>query len=73
MKQLANLRSALLEELGGNDARLRFINTRLILSIGVDLNDVGLEVRDAQKVQEAFETLQKMGFLKKRKEGGRGA
>ena len=49
------------------------MNTRLILSIGVDLNHIpkGAD-NDATKVRLALDTLGKMGFLQ-RKEGGRGA
>lgn len=70
--RLSTIRSLLLSELGGNEARLNFINTRLILSIDVDLNTIGLEDRDPQKVAVTVETLRKMGFLK-HGEGGRGA
>ena len=73
MERLSAIRSALLRELSGNDTRLRFINTRLILSVGVDLNEIsGADDRDAAKVKLTLETLNKMGFLK-HSEGTRGA
>lgn len=53
-----------MSELSGNDARLRFVNTRLILSIGVDLYTfTAAEDRDERKVRATVDTLQKMGFL----------
>lgn len=65
VERLSAIRSALLRELSGNDTRLRFINTRLILSVGVDLNEIsGADDRDANKVKLTLETLNKMGFLK---------
>ncbi|HEX9620046.1 MAG TPA: hypothetical protein VF989_07930 [Polyangiaceae bacterium] len=51
----------MLQELSGNDARMRFINTRLILSVGVDLY---AEEQDPGKAELAEDTLKKMGFLK---------
>ncbi len=73
MERLTNIRSALLTELAHNHARFLFVNTRLILSIGVDLNHIPkAHDSDATKVRLAIETLGKMGFLQ-RKEGGRGA
>lgn len=60
------------KELSGNDARLRFINTRLILTIGVDLYAVTpVEDVDAARVRITLDALQKMGFLKT--EGARGS
>lgn len=65
VERLSSIRAALLRELAGSDARLRFINTRLILSVGVDLNQFTLaEDGDPNKVGVAIETLQKMGFLR---------
>jgi hypothetical protein len=65
LRRLANIREALLNELSGNTARLRFINTRLILSIGVDLmSATPAEDSDAARVKTTLETLHKMGFLK---------
>lgn len=69
LARLSHMRAALLRELAGNDAKLRFVNTRLILSVGIDLNDiVHAEDNDPRKVKTALEALHKMGFLK---EGGR--
>lgn len=63
--RLTSIRSALLQELAGNDARLHFINTRLILTVGVDLSDIrGIDDDDANKVELTVSTLHKMGFLK---------
>lgn len=65
MQRLAGIREALLNELSGNTARLRFINTRLILTIGVDLvSATPAEDVDPARVQATLETLHKMGFLK---------
>ena len=65
LQRLASIREALLNELSGNTARLRFINTRLILSIGVDLiSATPAEDTDADRVKATLETLHKMGFLK---------
>ena len=72
MQRLTSIREALLSELSGNDARLRFINTRLILSIGVNLIMIKPnEDADERRVRMTLDTLQKMGFLKE--EGGRGS
>lgn len=60
-------------ELGGNVARLRFINTRLILSIGIDLFTTSLtEAMDPILAKKAFETLNQMGLLLPKKEVRRG-
>ncbi len=60
-------------ELGGNVARLRFINTRLILSIGIDLFTTSLtEAMDPSLAKKAFETLNQMGLLLPKKEVRRG-
>jgi hypothetical protein len=65
LQRLASIREALLNELSGNTARLRFINTRLILTIGVDLVSVTpTEDSDPVRVKATLETLHKMGFLK---------
>ncbi len=65
-ERLSFLRSALLRELGGNETRLRFINTRLILSVGVDLNDITHnDEHDQRKIALTLESLVKMGFLAK--------
>ena len=65
LQRLASIREALLNELSGNTARLRFINTRLILSIGVDLvSATPAEDSDPVRVKATLETLHKMGFLK---------
>jgi hypothetical protein len=69
--RLSHMRDALLRELNGSEAKLRFVNTRLILSVGVDLNRVGEHDTDPRKVKTALETLNKMGFLLT-KEGVRG-
>lgn len=64
LRRLSNIREALLSELAGNTASLRFINTRLILSIGVDLISVKpAEDADPNRVKVTLETLHKMGFL----------
>jgi hypothetical protein len=64
LRRLSSIREALLAELSGNTASLRFINTRLILSIGVDLNTVApAEDADPNRVKVTLETLHKMGFL----------
>lgn len=64
LRRLSSIREALLAELSGNTASLRFINTRLILSIGVDLNTVApSEDADPNRVKVTLETLHKMGFL----------
>ena len=71
MQRLTSIREALLSELSGNDARLRFINTRLILSIGLNLIMIKPnEDADERRVRMTLDTLQKMGFLKQ--EGARG-
>ncbi len=73
VERLATIRGALLEELAHNHARFLFINTRLILSVGVDLNDTPRSTEaDFKNAKVALETLHKMGFLRDR-EGGRGA
>jgi hypothetical protein len=73
VERLTNIRSALLSELAHNHARFLFLNTRLILSIGVDLNNIPRTLdSDPTKVRLALETLGKMGFLQ-RKEVPRGA
>jgi len=65
LQRVTAIREALLNELKGNDARLRFINTRLILSIGVNLYLVTpAEDSDPNRVRLTLETLHKMGFLK---------
>lgn len=61
MDRLSSIRAALLQELSGNDARMRFINTRLILSVGVDIYADEL---DQRKAELAADTLKEMGFLK---------
>jgi hypothetical protein len=71
VQRLSTIREALLSELSGNDARLRFINTRLILSIGVNLIMIKPnEDTDERRVRATIDTLKKMGFLKE--EGSRG-
>ena len=73
MERLTNIRTALLSELAHNHARFLFLNTRLILSIGVDLNNIPRALdSDPTKVRLALETLGKMGFLQ-RKEVPRGS
>ena len=73
MERLTSIRTALLSELAHNHARFLFLNTRLILSIGVDLNNIPRALdSDPTKVRLALETLAKMGFLQ-RKEGARGS
>jgi hypothetical protein len=72
LQRLTSIREALLSELSGNDARLRFINTRLILSIGVNLIMIKPnEDADERRVRMTLDTLQKMGFLKQ--EGAHGS
>ncbi|MGE0787491.1 MAG: hypothetical protein AB7S26_17590 [Sandaracinaceae bacterium] len=64
MQSLTGIRSALLEELEGDVGRLHFINTRLILTVGVNLNQITPALdQDARKVQSALDSLKKMGFL----------
>src|SRR5262249_44589236 len=60
--RLSQMRIALLRELDGSEAKLRFVNTRLILSVGIDLNGGGEYDTDPRKVKTALETLNKMGF-----------
>lgn len=73
MERLSHIREALLVELGGNTARLRFINTRLILSIGVDLFTTSFVVdSDATVAKKALDTLNQMGLLLEKKEVRRG-
>jgi hypothetical protein len=65
VERLSMIRVALMRELAWNDARLRFINTRLILSVGIDLNEISNDDdNDPRKVEIAREALTKMGFLK---------
>jgi len=73
VERLSTIRGALLDELAHNHARFLFINTRLILSVGVDLNETPRSAEaDFNNAKLALETLHKMGFLRER-EGGRGA
>ena len=73
MERLTTIRSALLSELSHNHARFLFVNTRLILSIGVDLNHIPKgQDTDPTKIRLALDTLGKMGFLQRR-ETNRGA
>jgi hypothetical protein len=73
VERLSHIREALLVELGGNTARLRFINTRLILSIGVDLFTTSFVVdSDATVAKKALDTLNQMGLLLEKKEVRRG-
>jgi hypothetical protein len=65
LERLTFIRGALLRELGGSDARMRFVNTRLILTVGVDLNDFTRDDDlDQRKVTATRAALRKMGFLK---------
>ncbi|MBL9023993.1 MAG: hypothetical protein JNL21_17485 [Myxococcales bacterium] len=64
------MKEALLKELG-NPTRLHFINTRLILTIDVNLNATDATDTDPAKIDQAVSALQKMGFLKN-VEGARG-
>ncbi len=62
---LTAIRGALLDELAGDSARLHFINTRLILTIGVNLNEITPAIdEDAAMADSALVTLRKMGFLR---------
>jgi hypothetical protein len=64
MDSLSAIRANLLRELAGSDAKLRFINTRLILSVGIDLNEIAAtDEYDPRKVVLTIQTLRKMGFL----------
>jgi hypothetical protein len=73
LQRLSAIREALLNELSGNHARLRFINTRLILSIGVNLFAESVaEDANEKNVRATVDTLRKMGFLKTKTEGSRG-
>lgn len=61
-----------MNELAGNDARLRFINTRLILSAGVNLfAQSAAEDSDENRVRKTLEQLHKMGFLQTEGSGGK--
>lgn len=70
LTRLYAVKEALLKELG-NPTRLHFINTRLILTIDVNLNATDATDRDPAKVELAVGALKKMGFLKD-VEGGHG-
>jgi hypothetical protein len=59
---LEAVRAELLKELG-EPAKLHFINTRLILTVGVSLDDYP-NVKDAKQVEKTVAALKKMGFLK---------
>jgi hypothetical protein len=72
--RLTNIREALLHELSGSHARLRFINTRLILSVNVNLYEESRsEEIAAARFRSALQTLNKMGLLLKYGEVRRGA
>ena len=72
MQRLSSIREALLNELSGNDARLRFINTRLILTVGVSLYaQTFVEDSDEARVKMTLEQLHKMGFLQMEGSGGK--
>jgi hypothetical protein len=72
VERLSTIRGALLRELSDNFARYSFINTRLILSVGVNLNEIPKSPEvDAAQAKRALETLNKMGFLN-REESRRG-
>lgn len=62
---LSGIREALLAELGGDSSKLYFINTRLILSVGVNLNEItdGKD-GDPKSVESVLLSLRKMGFLR---------
>ncbi len=73
LDRLTHIRNALLKELSGNDARIRFINTRLILTLGVDISEpLPAEDRDPAKVKAVLGALAKMGFLATSKEAKNG-
>lgn len=66
MTRLSAVRAALLEELG-DSAQLHFINTRLILTVGVNLNAPdAITDADPKSIEKTVAALQKMGFLKGR-------
>ena len=62
-KSVSSVRAALLDEIG-SATRLHFVNTRLILTVGVDLNGVSTGEAERANVEKAVTALQKMGFLK---------
>ena len=55
------IREALLRELR-TPAAFAFVNTRLILTVGVNLNEAADS--DPEKMERAIGALQKMGYLK---------
>jgi hypothetical protein len=66
VNKLSAIREALLAELD-DPAKLHFVNTRLILTIGVNLNAQLDSKRDSDpmKVNDAIKMLRKMGYLKR--------
>ena len=62
MKKLSAVRAALLMELD-DAAKLHFVNTRLILTIGVNLNSYENNDTDLKAVEKTLKALHKMGYL----------
>ena len=68
MNKLSAIRVALLAEIN-DPAKFHFLNTRLILTIGVNLNtEDRKQDSDPAQVNKAIKVLRRMGYLK-----GRGA
>jgi hypothetical protein len=62
MRNLQQVRSALVAELGGTD-RLAMINARVILRTGVNLQDIDpRQGQDAARVAKVLVALREMGF-----------
>jgi hypothetical protein len=62
VNKLSAVRAALLMELD-DAAKLHFVNTRLILTIGVNLNSYDNNDNDLKKVEKTLKALHKMGYL----------
>ena len=60
---LLDIKQALMEELGGS-GKFSFINTRLILRTGVDLNKAQDLQLTPERLTRVRKELQEMGFLK---------
>ena len=60
---LRALKQALSAELG-SDTSFRFINTRLILRTGIDLQRVGDDELTPERLSTVRKELQEMGFLR---------
>jgi hypothetical protein len=63
LNRLSSIRQALLAELE-DPAKLHFVNTRLILTIGVNLNSPDRkDDADLVKVEKTISALKRMGYL----------